>query len=92
MGGEGSISAMRTSLKNNNSLLKKKSRDYFQNKTYYKNKYKQKLKSQPNLSEKELFEFRKKLKLERRKNDIKRFVLLIILTVEMILLINYIFF
>ena len=52
MGGEGSMSAMRTSLKNNNGLLKKKSRSFFdRNTNRLKSKYKQHLKNYPKLSE-----------------------------------------
>jgi len=86
MGGEGSMSAMRTSLKNNNSLLKKKSRSFFDRSTNrLKSKYKQHLKNYPKLSEDELLIFRKKLKQEKRINDIKQILILLILITAMII-------
>jgi len=86
MGGEGSISAMRTSLKNNNRLLKKRSRSFFdRNTNKLKGKYKQHLKNYPELSEEELLIFREKLKHEKRINDIKQVSILLILVAAMII-------
>jgi len=74
------MSAMRTSLKNNNSLLKKKSHNFFdRNTNKFKVKYKRRLKDYPKLSEEELLIFRKKLEHEKRINDIKQISILLIL-------------
>jgi len=86
MGGEGSSFAMISSLKNNNSLLKKKSRGFFKKKAIrHKSKYKKHLKDYPKLSEEELLIFRRKLKREKRINDIKQISILLILTTGMII-------
>ena len=90
MGGEGSMSAMRISLRNNNSLLRKKSRDFFnKNTAKIKVKYKQHLKNYPKLSEKELLIFRAKLKREKRINDIKQISVLLIFSIGMIISLIY---
>lgn len=71
------MSAMITSLKNNNGLLRKRSKDFFNRKsTKLKRKYKKHLRISPELSEKELLNLRKKLKLERKINDIKQLIIL----------------
>lgn len=77
MGGGGSMAHMVSSLKSNNKLLHKRSRSFYNSNTQkYKANYKLGLKQFPKMSEQETLVFRKKLKRERKINDIKQMLLL----------------
>ncbi len=80
MGGEGSIMAMRASLRNNNKQLHKK--NYFKsNKKNFTTKDNHKLTYSASLSAKERTAFRAQLKKERRAEDIQIIIIFIILVV-----------
>lgn len=83
MAGEGSISAMRVSLKNNNNLLSKASHSFFEKKNRrFKTSYKKSLKKFPQLSSAELSDLRLKLKKQRFKSDLIQVTILILIIVS----------
>jgi len=85
MGGEGSISAMMSSLKNNKNLKGKRVNLFERLKGYrYKIKNKRKLTEPPHFTQEQMIAFKDKLKHKRKVNDIKKvlfFIISIILTI-----------